>query len=222
MGRMDYNVLVRMHVLDPDEITSALLAGYNARLPGESSERHACMDGRVDRDVHSIAYMELVEHLIDSRLPFLPLRLLVFGAGLASDAPVFMMYHDITFVYDGIYLYMLLLISGYDKMDEETFVEFGIGMVIIFSIFNYLYPAAHFFLFLITAIAVIGVFLFLKGLLQYVASGHKDNIWAGMVFIMIIVILFGGLNIVLDAFRFVLSFALTVVDNGLSYLASLV
>ncbi len=117
---------------------------------------------------------------------------------------------------------MLLLISRYDKMDEETFVEFGIGIVIIFSIFNYLYPAAHFFLFLMAALALVGVFLFLKGLLQYAASGHKDNIWAGTVFIIILVLLFGGLATVVDSFRFVLSFALSVIDNGLSYLASLV
>ena len=107
-------------------------------------------------------------------------------------------------------------------MDEETIYEFAIALVIIFMAFNYLYPGAAFFTTLITAIALLGVVLFIKGLIQYVAGKNKENIWAGTILIMLVVILFGGLPTVINAFKFVAAFVLIVIGNGLTYLASLV
>lgn len=115
---------------------------------------------------------------------------------------------------------MLLLISRYDIMDEETIYEFGIAIVIILSIFNFLHPGADFIAIAVIIIALIGVFLFLKGLAQYVIGKEKENIWAGVILIMIVAVLFGGLSTVLDAFRLVLSVGLTAIDHGLSWMAS--
>jgi len=106
-------------------------------------------------------------------------------------------------------------------MDDETAYEFGIGIVIIFGIFNYLYSGAQFFLTLISLVAIIGVVLLLKGLAQYLASNKTENIWAGTIFIMILVMLFGGLGTVLNAFNFVFSMAFSVLSSGLAWLASL-
>ena len=115
---------------------------------------------------------------------------------------------------------MLLLISCY--MDEETIYEFAIALVIIFGAFNYLYPGAAFFTTLVTAVALLGVVLFVKGLLQYLAGNNKENIWAGAILIMFVVILYGGLPTVINAFKFIAAFVLVFIDNGLTYLASLV
>ena len=107
-------------------------------------------------------------------------------------------------------------------MDDETIYEFAIALVIIFGAFNYLYPGAAFFATLVTIVALIGVILFVKGLLQYLAGKNKENIWAGAILIVFVVILYGGLPTVVNAFKFVLAFVLGFVDNSLTYLASLV
>jgi len=115
---------------------------------------------------------------------------------------------------------MLLPISYY--MDDETIYEFAIALVIIFGAFNYLYPGAAFFATLVTAVALIGVVLFLKGLLQYLAGKNKENIWAGAILVIFVVILYGGLPTVINAFKFIAAFVLGFIDNGLTYLASIV
>lgn len=115
---------------------------------------------------------------------------------------------------------MLLLISYY--MDEETIIEFAIALVIIFGAFNYLYPGAAFFTTLVTITALLGVLLFLKGVVQYLIGKNKENIWAGAILIMLVVILYGGLQTVINAFGFVAAFVLAFIDKGLAYLASLV
>lgn len=107
-------------------------------------------------------------------------------------------------------------------MDDETVYEFAIALVIIFGAFNYLYPGAAFFTTLVTVVALIGVVLFVKGLLQYLAGKNKENIWAGAILIMLVVILYGGLPTVINAFKFIAAFVLVFIDHGLTYLASLV
>jgi len=107
-------------------------------------------------------------------------------------------------------------------MDEETIFEAAIALVIIFMAFNYLYPGAAFFTTLITITAVVGVLMFLKGVFQYLAYKNKENLWAGAILVVMVIILFGGLNTVLDAFKFVAAFVLVAIDKGLTYLASLV
>ena len=107
-------------------------------------------------------------------------------------------------------------------MDEETAYEFGLGIVIIFAIFNYLYAGATFLATLIAIVAIVGVILLLKGLVQYLVGKNKENIWAGTIFIIILVIMFGALPTVLKAFGFILALAVGLVNGGLAYLASLV
>jgi len=115
---------------------------------------------------------------------------------------------------------MLLLISCY--MDDETIYEFAIALVIIFGAFNYLYPGAAFFATLVTAVALIGVILFVKGLLQYLAGKNKENVWAGAILILFVVILYGGLPTVINAFKLIAAFVLVFIDKSLMCLASLV
>ena len=105
-------------------------------------------------------------------------------------------------------------------MDEETVFEFGIAIVIILGIFNYLYAGSTFFAVLVKLIAVVGVLLLLIGLAQYFVNGSKDNVWSGTILIMVIVVLFGGLPYVLTALKYVLAIVLAVLENGLDYLAS--
>jgi hypothetical protein len=107
-------------------------------------------------------------------------------------------------------------------MDEETIIEFAIALVIIFGAFNYLYPGAAFFTTLVTITALLGVLLFLKGVVQYLIGKNKENIWAGAILIMLVVILYGGLQTSINAFGFVAAFVLAFIDKGLAYLASLV
>lgn len=107
-------------------------------------------------------------------------------------------------------------------MDEETIIEFAIALVIIFGAFNYLYPGAAFFTTLVTITALLGVLLFLKGVVQYLIGKNKENIWAGAILIMLVVILYGGLQTAINAFGFVAAFVLAFIDKGLAYLASLV
>jgi hypothetical protein len=107
-------------------------------------------------------------------------------------------------------------------MDEETIYEFAIALVIIFGAFNYLYPGAAFFATLVTAVALLGVVLFVKGLLQYMAGNNKENIWAGAILVIFVIILYGGLPTVINAFGFIASFVLGFIDKSLTYLASIV
>jgi len=107
-------------------------------------------------------------------------------------------------------------------MDEETAYEFGLAIVIIFAIFNYLYAGATFLATLIAIVAIVAVILLLKGLVQYLVGKNKENIWAGTIFIMILVIMFGALPTVLKALGFILALAVGLVKGGLAYLASLV
>jgi uncharacterized membrane protein HdeD (DUF308 family) len=107
-------------------------------------------------------------------------------------------------------------------MDAETAYEFGLGLVIVLGAFNYLYPGADFFVTMVALVAVFGVILFLKGIAEYLAQdGEVGNVWAGAMFIMVVAMLFGGLPIVIQAFNYVLSFGMSVLDHGVSYLASL-
>ena len=101
-------------------------------------------------------------------------------------------------------------------MDEETVFEFGIAIVIILGIFNYLYAGSTFLAVLVKLIAVLGVVLLLFGIAQYFLKGSKDNVWSGTILIMIIVVLFGGLPYVLTALKYVLAIGLTILENGLT------
>lgn len=107
-------------------------------------------------------------------------------------------------------------------MDEDTFIEFGLAIVVLFTGFGYIFQGADFITFLITALCFLGIFLFLLGLVQYVAIKKKDNIWAGIVFITIVVVLFGGLPTVVSTFKYIASFIAVSLDKGISYIASLV
>ena len=106
-------------------------------------------------------------------------------------------------------------------MDEDSIYEFAIGIVVVLGIFNYLYPGANFIATFTIIVVLAGILLLIKGLAQYSVSNEKNNIWAGAAFLMIIAILFGGLNTVLNGMGFALHFGLSALSSGLAWLATI-
>ena len=90
-------------------------------------------------------------------------------------------------------------------MDETNAVEFAVGIFIVLSIFNYLYPGASFLGFLFTAFALFAAYYVIRGVVDWAFGKGTTHIWFGAGVIMILVLFFNGLGLVLGAFNLIAS-----------------
>ena len=106
-------------------------------------------------------------------------------------------------------------------MDESTAIEFGLALVMVLAIFNYLYPGAGFLASLTLLIAFAAVVLLVKGMAEYFVIGKTNNVWAGIIFIMILAVLFNKTAMIIQMLGIVLSLVLGMAGAGLHYIASI-
>lgn len=103
-------------------------------------------------------------------------------------------------------------------MDETKAVEFAVGIFIVLSIFNYLYPGASFLGFLFTAFALFAAYYVIRGSIEWALGKGTTHIWFGAGIIMILVLFFNGLGLVINAFNLIAS----VVAGIITGIASIV
>jgi hypothetical protein len=109
-------------------------------------------------------------------------------------------------------------------MDEGTLAELALGMVMVFGVFMYLYPGTQMMGFLIAAAAFVGVIYFVRGVIEFALGkpGGIINFWAGVVFIVMVILLYGGMPYVMKMFSYVGLAAGTIAAIILKLGASLV
>ncbi|MEM0372397.1 MAG: hypothetical protein QXO69_00945 [archaeon] len=90
-------------------------------------------------------------------------------------------------------------------MDDSTFFEFTLAFIIAFLGLNYIIPGAYFVSFLFSCVALVAVFFFLKGCAEFVFGKGTSRLLMGAAMCVVIIVLFGGTNAVLGAFRFIMS-----------------
>lgn len=90
-------------------------------------------------------------------------------------------------------------------MEDDTFQELTLGFIIVFLGLNYIIPGAYFLGVLFSLIALVAVFFFLKGCVEFAIGRGTSHLWIGAAMCVVIIVLFGGTNAVLGAFHFILS-----------------
>ncbi|NYZ79839.1 hypothetical protein H0N95_01145 [Candidatus Micrarchaeota archaeon] len=90
-------------------------------------------------------------------------------------------------------------------MDDDSFYELTLGFVIVFLGLNYIIPGAQLVGALFALVALVAVFFFLKGCVEFVFGRGTSHLMMGAAMCFAIIVLFGGSNAVLGAFHLILS-----------------
>jgi hypothetical protein len=90
-------------------------------------------------------------------------------------------------------------------MDEAKAVEFAVGIFIVLSIFNYLYPGASFLGFLFSIFALFAAYYVIRGVMEWALGKGTMHIWFGAGIIMILVLFFNGLGLVINTFNTIIA-----------------
>lgn len=87
-----------------------------------------------------------------------------------------------------------------DKKLQNSGTQIILGIIVILAIFNYLYYGTELYGTLLTLAGFIGVLLLIKGVWDYFIHGILTTFWTGSGVCIALILLFDGLQIVLNAF----------------------
>ena len=94
-------------------------------------------------------------------------------------------------------------------MDVDTGYELVLGMIIVFLVFNYLSPGVY--TGLVFLAGLVGAFYLVYGVLDFVRGNGVSNFWAGVMIIVILAVLFKGMQVVLNGLSLILGFLMVFI-----------
>ena len=90
-------------------------------------------------------------------------------------------------------------------MNDDTFSEFMLGAIILGIAFTWIYPGSAILTLGLFAISAIGVFFFLKGILEFLKGVGTSHLWIGTAMLFTVIVLFKGMNTVAGIFNAIAS-----------------